>query len=363
MRMFIIFSVLLLVGLQHCNATILDGEGPEEKEGTDSIKAPELMERYEKLRKLRQEANNSSRDYQDEGNRRMRGSNVLTMELAMFTDSTFLKKIENRYPYKSSYYINEVIRKLVLAIVSSAEIYLNHKSFGQKFKLVIVLMDIQKRQLIGRRNPLGNFCYWQRKQRRSRGMDWDHAVLLTGDLFDPKLSGKAYGSSMCDKGFSCSITKLSFPGGSGHTMAHELAHSLGVEDHDGEGDSWHCHPRTHIMGPAGSSTTEWSHCSKQQMQVFIDEYGKECLTDRAKPKKREWDHSRLGLPGQIFDSSQQCHLRYGKGSSQRHRWSKNSCNVLFCANQRYSDGPAFQGTECGYGNHCYDGKCVRKNRK
>ena len=63
------------------------------------------------------------------------------------------------------------------------------------------------------RHYLDTFCSHQMNKRRTEGLDWDHAMLLTGhDLYtsfdrDRASSGMAFLSGMCSKSYSCTISE------------------------------------------------------------------------------------------------------------------------------------------------------------
>ena len=63
------------------------------------------------------------------------------------------------------------------------------------------------------RHYLDTFCSHQMNKRRTEGLNWDHAMLLTGhDLYtsfdrDRASSGMAFLSGMCSKSYSCTISE------------------------------------------------------------------------------------------------------------------------------------------------------------
>ena len=191
--------------------------------------------------------------------------------------------VKERYPDEAHENIDEVITELVLAVVSSVQLYLNHKSLDQDFQLEIVYMDIGDDQDSSGDLPsngdirqyLDMFCKYQRNKMVTDNLSWDHAMLLTGlDLYttpdyDKGSSGMAYLSGMCSRQASCTISEARSLGSTALIVAHELAHNLGV-DHDGQGPNSDCDSDDFIMGPKLSpGATRWSECSNRSLNKTL----------------------------------------------------------------------------------------------
>ena len=145
--------------------------------------------------------------------------------------------MKERYPDEPHEDIDEVITELVLAVVSSVQLYLNHKSLDQDFLLEIVHMDIGDDQYSSNDLPgngdirqyLDMFCKYQRNKMVTDNLSWDHAMLLTGlDLYttpdyDKGSSGMAYLSGMCSRQASCTISEARSLGSTALIVAHELS--------------------------------------------------------------------------------------------------------------------------------------------
>lgn len=145
--------------------------------------------------------------------------------------------------------------------------------------------------------------------------------------------------------------------------------------HDGSSSDNQCDPSSYIMSPTlGSGKITWSPCSRSYLQRFlqwvIDRYNSmlflwcnsikinfilrtsqsRCLLDHGS-SGGQLDHSAEGaLPGERFDSNQQCILKYGFGS--RHSTQQpldDICRDMHCERERYTwtSHPALEGTSCG----------------
>jgi len=378
----------LLAGLLHlgASAVVLDDfivEVSEDDQNETIISAddvamsPGLNERYNSLRKNGSVQSRGAFKFK----RAIAASNdKLTIELAIFTDKALFEYVKKRYPDEAHDNIDEVITELILAVVSSVQLYLNHDSLDQDFQLEIVHMEIaddkpSSDDLPGNgdiRQYLDLFCRYQRSKMISKGLAWDHAMLLTGlDLYttpdyDKGSSGMAYLSGMCSREASCTISEARSLGSTALIVAHELAHNLGV-DHDGQGPNSDCDGEDYIMGPKLSpGATRWSACSNRQMDQFISRYGG-CLLNLPLAKDSRWQHSDHGLPGHLFDGDAQCHLLYGAGWSHYRGLVRkkviSTCQAIWCRSTIYLRSPnaaALQGTECQEGKHCRGGRCVKR---
>jgi len=338
--------------------------------------SPGLNERYEFMSKNISSQKRGALKHK----RDVDSDNKLTIELAIFTDRALFEYVKKRYPDEARENIDEVITELVLAVVSSVQLYLNHDSLDQEFQLEIVHMEIVSDEDTSDlpsngdiRQYLDMFCKYQRSKMVADSLAWDHAMLLTGlDLYttpdyDKGSSGMAYLSGMCSRQASCTISEARSLGSTALIVAHELAHNLGV-DHDGEGPNSDCDSDDYIMGPKLSpGATRWSDCSNRQMHQFISRYGG-CLLNLPTAKQDAWQHSDHGLPGHLFDGDAQCHLLYGVGWTHYTGLVRNklvsSCKAIWCRNTIYLRSPnaaALQGTECEAGGHCVGGLCARRS--
>jgi len=346
----------------------------EIKEDTIYLKSdlefsPDLAHRYESL-------NNRTESL---SGRFKRDVTSLVIEMAIFTDREFYDYVRERYSNEPQNKIEEIIRNVILAVINSVEMYLNHQSLGQNIQINIVQMFVgdESMQSFGDiRKYLDNFCKYQSQKRKNQNLYWDHALLLTGqDLYsspnmDRGSSGMAYLMGMCSPGHSCTISEARSLGSASLIISHELAHNLGVE-HDGERSNRDCDQNDYIMSPVLSAgAIKWSKCSKRQMQKFINSYG-ECLqTSEAKTKGnyQDFNHHDGRLPGVRFDGNDQCHLMYGEDWTVYSRGvvnqeSVNICRAIWCRrhyNLRSPNAAALQGTECRQGKHCDSGLCVTK---
>ena len=181
--------------------------------------------------------------------------------------------VKERYPDEAHENIDEHINELVMAIVSSAQLYLNHKSLDLEFQSEVVHMEIRGDQDTSEdlqsngniRQYLDTFCQYQRKKMSKGNQSWDHAMLFTGlDLYttpnyDTGSSGMAYLSGMCSTQASCIISEARSLSSTAIIVAHGLAHNL-VVDHDGQGSNIDCDSNDFIMGPKLSpGATRWSY--------------------------------------------------------------------------------------------------------
>jgi len=333
--------------------------------------SPDLADRYENLNNLTDIL--SGRYKRDVTN--------LIIEMAIFTDREFYDYVRERYSKESENKIEDIIRNVILAVINSVEMYLNHQSLGQKIKINIVQMFVgdESLQSFGDiRKYLDNFCTFQSQKKKKLNAHWDHALLLTGqDLYsapnmDRGSSGMAYLMGMCSPGHSCTISEARSLGSASLIISHELAHNLGVE-HDGERSNRDCNEDDFIMSPVLSAgAIKWSKCSKRQIQKFINSYG-DCLQNseaKTKENYQNLNHHDGRLPGVRFDGNDQCHLMYGSGwtlysQGVVNQESVNICKAIWCRkhyNLRSPNAAALQGTECKQGRHCDSGLCVAKTR-
>jgi hypothetical protein len=114
--------------------------------------------------------------------------NKSAIELAIFTDSALFNNVKERYEDEAPDNITEVITDLVLAVVSSVQLYLSHNTLDQEIQIEIVHLNIgndinTSEDLTSDgeiRKYLDIFCQLQRNKMKAANLSWDHAVLLTG---------------------------------------------------------------------------------------------------------------------------------------------------------------------------------------
>ncbi|XP_030752678.1 A disintegrin and metalloproteinase with thrombospondin motifs adt-1 isoform X2 [Sitophilus oryzae] len=276
----------------------------------------------------------------------------------------------------------EIIR-FVLAMINAVQLLYHDPSLGRPVNFVLKRLEIMKDEVSGLVRPpdidrfLSNFCNWQRTKNPAgdrEPLHWDHALILTGlDLYvrgkHGKISNQVVGlapvAGMCTATSSCTVNEgRHFE--SVYVVAHEIGHNLGMR-HDGPLADNDCDPSSYIMSPTlGSGKITWSSCSKRYLQKFLDTPQSRCLLDHGS-SAGQLDHGAEGaLPGERFNSDQQCLLKYGKGSKHSSQQPLDDvCRDLHCERERYTwtSHPALEGTHCGIGMWCKGGKCVHKSTR
>lgn len=268
--------------------------------------------------------------------------------------------------------------RFILAMINGVQLLYHHPSLGYKVNFILKRIEILHNEMSDLRRSsdidiyLNSFCLWQRKLNPTSDKDvlhFDHALILTGlDLYvvskNGKVSSQVVGlapvSGMCTAISSCTINEgKHFE--SVFVVAHEIGHNVGMR-HDNLDNG--CDPSSYIMSPTlGSGKITWSQCSRKYLDAFLKSPQAMCLFDRGH-FGNNLDHSAEGmLPGERFDSDQQCMLKYGKDSVRSKSQNLGEiCRDLHCQRDRYTwtSHPALEGTNCGDSMWCRSGVCSSK---
>ncbi|XP_068894503.1 A disintegrin and metalloproteinase with thrombospondin motifs adt-1-like isoform X3 [Tenebrio molitor] len=298
------------------------------------------------------------------------------VETAVFVDKDLFEHMKTNFPVDTE---RELIR-FVLAMINAVQLLYHDPSLGRPVNFVLKRLDILKEETAGLVRPpdidrfLSNFCNWQRTKNPLGDREpqhWDHALILTGlDLYvrgkHGKISNQVVGlapvAGMCTTTSSCTVNEgRHFE--SVYVVAHEIGHNLGMR-HDGPLADNDCDPASYIMSPTlGSGKITWSACSRRYLQKFLDTPQSRCLLDHGS-SAGQLDHSAEGaLPGERFDSNQQCMLKYGRGSRHSSQQPLDDvCRDLHCERERYTwtSHPALEGTMCGHNMWCKGGRCISR---
>ncbi|XP_028987819.1 A disintegrin and metalloproteinase with thrombospondin motifs 5 isoform X2 [Betta splendens] len=222
---------------------------------------------------------------------------------------------------------------------------------------------------------LKSFCKWQNQQ---NPLDDEHqhhhdaAILFTRQDLCGHHScdtlGMADVGTICSPERSCAVIEddglhAAF------TVAHEIGHLLGLS-HD---DSKFCEERfgvnsdKRLMSSILTSidaSKPWSRCTSATITDFFDDGNAECLLDAPHQPLLGSEE----LPGQSYDAVRQCRLAFGPEYTVCP--GMDVCSRLWCAVIRQGQMvcltkklPAVEGTPCGKGRICLQGKCVDKTRK
>ncbi|XP_050443117.1 A disintegrin and metalloproteinase with thrombospondin motifs adt-1-like isoform X2 [Adelges cooleyi] len=303
-------------------------------------------------------------------------STVLNLEIAIFVDQDLYRLMAVSFESNTE---KEVIR-FVLAMVNAVDLLYHDPSLGRQINFILKRLEILHTDPEGlnRSNDidrfLSDFCKWQQTENPPLDSDplhWDHAVILTGlDLFvagkNGKISNQVVGlapvAGMCTKTSSCTVNEgRHFE--SVYVVAHEIGHNLGMR-HDGAASDNDCDSTSYIMSPTlGSGKITWSTCSHKYLEKFLQSSQAVCLFDGG-GSSEFLDHKQHGrLPGERFDSHEQCMLKYGRGSVHASSQDLGEvCRDLHCQRDRYTwtSHPALEGTVCGPDKWCRSGRCVHK---
>uniref|UniRef100_A0A8C6PZU4 ADAM metallopeptidase with thrombospondin type 1 motif 5 n=1 Tax=Nothobranchius furzeri TaxID=105023 RepID=A0A8C6PZU4_NOTFU len=304
------------------------------------------------------------------GARRRRSvSRARHVELLLVADETMIKK----YGRDLNHYL------LTLASIAS-KLY-GHASIENPIRLSVVKVTTVSEKDKGLEvstnaaATLKSFCKWQNQQ---NSLDDDHqhhhdaAILFTRQDLCGHHScdtlGMADVGTICSPERSCAVIEddglhAAF------TVAHEIGHLLGLS-HD---DSKFCEERfgvnsdKRLMSSILTSidaSKPWSRCTSATITDFFDDGNAECLLDTPRQPLLGSEE----LPGQSYDAVRQCRLAFGPEYTVCP--GMDVCSRLWCAVIRHGQMvcltkklPAVEGTPCGKGRICLQGKCVDKTRK
>ncbi|XP_026677064.1 A disintegrin and metalloproteinase with thrombospondin motifs adt-1-like, partial [Diaphorina citri] len=308
---------------------------------------------------------------------RSAGESNPTLETALFLD-------EPGYILFSLYFNNDdqKLRDMLLAYVNAVQALYHHTSTGQYLDIVLVRLDIFKKQPMDlphyggdRSRLLDSFCSYAAKHNPASDENpdhWDISLYVSGLDFYAIENGMHSGATMglatvggvCTEKYSCIIAELGttneygnpYPS-SGFTaiyiLAHEIGHNLGMH-HDGSSN--YCPKEGFIMSPSRGTSGEvsWSSCSSQVLQTLQT---KDCLLDKPRKMSSTMNHSKFNEhPGKVWGAKKQCEVLLR--DTEAEVWSvengESICTILRCHNKKnpgklYVSGPALDGTECALG--------------
>ncbi|XP_053242519.1 A disintegrin and metalloproteinase with thrombospondin motifs 5 [Podarcis raffonei] len=296
-------------------------------------------------------------------------SRARQVELLLVADDSMAKK----YGKGLHHYL------LTLATIAS-RLY-GHASIENHIRLavvkVVVLGDKEKGLEVNKNaaTTLKNFCKWQHQHNQLDDQHEEHydaAILFTREDLCGHHScdtlGMADVGTICSPERSCAVIEddglhAAF------TVAHEIGHLLGLS-HD---DSKFCEENfgsmedKRLMSSILTSidaSKPWSKCTSATITEFLDDGHGNCLLDQ--PRKQILGPEEL--PGQTYDAIRQCKLAFG--SEYTVCPGMDVCSRLWCAVVRQGQMvcltkklPAVEGTPCGKGRICLQGKCVDKTKK
>ena len=208
---------------------------------------------------------------------------------------------------------------------------------------------------------------------------WDMGLYLTArDLKDSKAPSKqqyitmglAYVEAICYPEYSCVIAEIGttdhyqhkeYPStgfGSALVLVHEMAHNIAVS-HDAGGKGRSCDQTKFIMSPSRGRNKKnaWSSCSVNQLMMSDTP----CLMDQPATYNGIVDNP----PGLTWGPARQCEMFFLDDPSATYSSPPGSelyeiCDSVKCKSKVgiMNTAPALEGTPCGSGKWCNDGKCT-----
>ncbi|XP_044120439.1 A disintegrin and metalloproteinase with thrombospondin motifs 13 isoform X2 [Neovison vison] len=275
----------------------------------------------------------------------------------------------------------EDTERYVLTNLNMGSELLRDPSLGAQFRVHLVKMLILTQpedapSITGNITAsLLSVCEWSRTVNPEDDADPGHAdLVLYITRFDLELPdgnrqvrGVTQLGGACSSSWSCLITEdTGFD--LGVTIAHEIAHSLGVE-HDGAPGSG-CGPSGHVMAsqdaaPAPGDLT-WSACSRRQVLQLLSAGRAHCLLDLPGPQAGSAGRPPQAQPGLLYGADEQCRVAFGAKAvaCTFTREHLDMCQALSCHTDPLDQSscsrllvPLLDGTECGMQKWCSKGHC------
>jgi len=265
------------------------------------------------------------------------------------------------------YYDDETLDYL-LDIANLVSRLYKHASLGLNVNWALVkvflvegfdpLLDIATNHIRGAGQFLDKFQQWSSEQNTPQGTKghFDVAALLTRRICGLEhcdLDGLAVLNSPCsDSGVSINEARGL---AAAFTVAHEMAHNLGV-GHDNGQDCAQGYIMNRIQS-SGPNAFRWSPCSRQRMQQIFT--ANPCFHNKP-PLQRKM----LPIPpGYTKNRDKQCEMAHGPEYRVCTIPSLLvSCGLLYCATKAggscFAHGaPVAEGTVCGHRKWCIAGEC------
>ncbi|KAM4794723.1 A disintegrin and metalloproteinase with thrombospondin motifs 1 [Rhinophrynus dorsalis] len=274
------------------------------------------------------------------------------------------------------------LKHYLLTLMSVAAKLYKHPSIRNSISLVVVkilvIYDEQKGPEVSSNAAmtLRNFCSWQKQHNPPSDRHAEHydtAILFTRqDLCGSQTCdtlGMADVGTICDPNRSCSVIEddglqAAF------TAAHELGHVFNMPHDEAKQCSSYnvANQDSHMMASMLSNLDRhepWSPCSAYMITSFLDNGHGECLLDKPnRPIQLPSD-----LPGTLYDANKQCQFTFGDES--RHcPDAASTCTTLWCTGVsagllvcQTKHFPWADGTSCGEGKWCINGKCMDQTDK